>query len=924
MTYPLSPLVELYLDGAWTDITTDGSGNSQVYQRDDIVMRWGRANEEAAPAPSTMTLTLNNRNGKFSPRNPTGAYYGKIGRNTKIRTRLGTKDAALALPGLLESYTSTPDVAALDITGDIDIRLECDHDSWRLGSGELLGIARKYVLTGDQRSWAWWLTEDGELRFRWSPDGTLTNAITITSTAAVPEDSGHIAIRVTLDVNNGAAGNDVKFYTASTTAGPWTQLGATVTTAGVTSIFSSTSDVEIGNTHRADSQGVTTDPFPGSVYDFELLNGIASSAVANANFSDREAGDTTWTDSPGRVWTIHGAAGITDSSVCFAGEVSSWPSRWDISGNDVWVPIEASGIRRRLGQGDALRSAMYRGMTGDNITAPVGYWPCEDGAEATTLGSGIAGHPPLSVSGEVDVAAYSDAPASDAIPTLTTGNLLGSVPGYTASNYWRFIAFVNIPDTISTDTRIFRINTNGSAHQWSLTITTLGQLRLRAYDSDGTEILNSLMGFDILGSTGLIWLYLAQNGSNIDHETGFMASDEETAGIATGTLNSYTKGSVTTFGLGRYLTGDLNGMAVGHVTVLNTSEFWGEIESFARAWAGETSAERVARLCAEEDVPVRLTGDYSRSQVVGPQRIGSLLTLLDETATVDQGILTDDRDALRLLYRSGESLYNQDVALTINYASGQVAGSLEPVEDDSLTRNDVTAERPQGSTARAVLEDGALSVQSPPDGVGRYSDTKTVNVYADGKVQYQADWALHLGTVDEARYPNIGVNLARDTSLSTAARAVYPGDRIKVTNPPAWLPPDTIDQIVQGAVETLNRYKHSIVYNCTPASPWSVAVADDTTLGRADTEDSTTTASFVSGTGTSLSVATNAGPLWTTDAAEFPFDILVSGAVLRVTAISGAASPQTFTISTTVVNGVAKTIPSGSDVRLAQPAIAAL
>ena len=41
------------------------------------------------------------------------------------------------------------------------------------------------------------------------------------------------------------------------------------------------------------------------------------------------------------------------------GEVSSWPSTWDLSGSDVWVPVTASGILRRLGQGASPLQSPY-------------------------------------------------------------------------------------------------------------------------------------------------------------------------------------------------------------------------------------------------------------------------------------------------------------------------------------------------------------------------------------------------------------------------------------------------------------------------------------------------------------------------------------------------------------------------------------
>ena len=66
----------------------------------------------------------------------------------------------------------------------------------------------------------------GFLQLQW----VRTSAtITRTSTAAIP--AGHTAFRATLDVDNGAAGHTVVFYTAANWGDPWVQLGATVVTA---------------------------------------------------------------------------------------------------------------------------------------------------------------------------------------------------------------------------------------------------------------------------------------------------------------------------------------------------------------------------------------------------------------------------------------------------------------------------------------------------------------------------------------------------------------------------------------------------------------------------------------------------------------------------------------------------------------------
>ncbi|MFF2960481.1 hypothetical protein ACFVT1_16555 [Streptomyces sp. NPDC057963] len=70
-------------------------------------------------------------------------------------------------------------------------------------------------------------------------------------------------------------------------------------------------------------------------------------------------------------------------------------------------------------------------------------------------------------------------------------------------------------------------------------------------------------------------------------------------------------------------------------------------------------------------------------------------------------------------------------------------------------------------------------------------------------------------------------------------------------------------------------------------------------------------------------MATTVGRVWTTDSAEMPFDVRLGGEVVTVHSISGATSPQTFTV-TRAVNGIAKAHSSGTDVRLAVPTIVAL
>jgi len=85
-TFPENPLafiVELNLNGTWTDIT------DYVYERDPInITDIGRPNESSTIQAGQCTLTLNNRDGRFTPKNAAGAYYPYIQRNTQIRVHV--------------------------------------------------------------------------------------------------------------------------------------------------------------------------------------------------------------------------------------------------------------------------------------------------------------------------------------------------------------------------------------------------------------------------------------------------------------------------------------------------------------------------------------------------------------------------------------------------------------------------------------------------------------------------------------------------------------------------------------------------------------------------------------------------------------------------------------------------------------------
>jgi len=200
----------------------------------------------------------------------------------------------LSLPGTAGNYASSPDAAPLDIVGDIDLRKEVSVDDY---TSSLQTFISKYQQTGNQRSYLFDNTATGFFRLVWSTDGTLVFVATSTVAPNFVDGSRHF-VRVTMDVDNGAAGRDIKFYTSDDGVN-WTQLGATVTQAGVTSINNSTANINIG-THDES----TTAFLSGKAYRAQVLNGIDGPLVFDARFAQQVAGTLSFKESSTNAATV--------------------------------------------------------------------------------------------------------------------------------------------------------------------------------------------------------------------------------------------------------------------------------------------------------------------------------------------------------------------------------------------------------------------------------------------------------------------------------------------------------------------------------------------------------------------------------------------------------------------------------------------
>lgn len=825
--FPLGTRVELKLGDEWTDIT------GRVYARDPISITRGKSPDATSNDPVSCRFTLDNRDDRFSMRNPMGPYYGLLRRNIPVRVSLPANDTALLVtydnpiaPGT--SRASAPATASMAVTSSLDVRAEIDADQW--WRGHLVG---KYEPTDGSRDWAFGVT-DGCLVLYWSETGTLDTRVTAQSRSLFDGGPAHRAVRAVLTPDDGAGGLSVSFYTAPTLAGPWTEEH-TVTAAFTSVVHNGPAGIDVGAAQWTDAGGA----LPGRVYGAEVYaNGTL---VASPDFAAQTPGAATFADAQGNAWMVLDDAEITDRDMRFFGEISQWPQSRDVAEADKTIAVTAYGIRRRLDLNTPpLDSVMVREFASPKRSNIVAYWPMEDAAGATAIASAFPEAPAMRVYGAPELATYSDWHSSKPLPKMRTGSFTGDIPAYDSSTgVIQVRLFIDMDTAPSAMTNLFTLQTTTMV--WRVDVGPSGVVQFKALSLDEeTTYMDSgqwAYNLDHYGFVSINFL-IQQNGSNVDAE--FSAIDFQSdevwnqaiplLGVTTETVTGRKIGTAKQITVARDRT--LGDVAVGHLAIANTIAAFANTGGALNTWNGEMAEERFWRLSREDGIPVRTNNhggavNYVNGHKLGDQVSDSWLSIVDEAEAADLGILTESRRELGFLYRNRQSLVNQAATVSLDYNAKQIAGTLEPVDDDQALTNDVTVSRSDGGSARAQDTTSPLSVLAPPGGVGPYATQEEISAQSDEWLPSQAAFRLRLGTVDEARYPTLDVNLHApgvSDELARAVRRVDIGDRVDIVNPDAWTP--SVAQIVTGYTETLQVVTHSFTFNLRPYAPWTAGVVD--------------------------------------------------------------------------------------------------
>jgi hypothetical protein len=631
-----------------------------------------------------------------------------------------------------------------------------------------------------------------------------------------------------------------------------------------------------------------------------------------------------------RQWTpirisLNPGTGMVERFVVFADEIRPvWPS-----GNEGYAEVEvtARGRLTQLGQGsEPFRSALRRSYDND-ATPPVAYWPLEGGADSPTAYDVIAGIPSVvggfagtvGSAGAPKFGATSIGPGSGPVASIAGGwNLDLNMPASVAATgtvayQWTTTFGTTVRSGTYTTCGIRQSPAFAARHlAWNVYAHDTGLVELKVVEADvsfatlaGPTLLLAHAGpqnmFD-----GLPRLYqlnlVASGGTNV---VWTLYQNDELLGTGTHTPSFAGAMNAAPFRAAGFSTADASAVAaLGHVGVY-THDLAADRYAALTGHVGELATDRMARLGAEESVPVAVTG--VSAALMGPQGTGTLVAQWRECEQVDGGLLYDGFAAgVQYITADGRCSLAATVALDVDRQ--QVKLPFQPVENSQRRRNKWTVSRLNGGLSETFVDDAAVTA----DGGVTLPDSATLNVATDAVLLDEAAWRTNLSTVDEMRVPGIVLQLIDRPELWTPWLTMRPGLRMTAIHLPAQYPPGMLDMALEGAAEDWDAVSWRAESNTGPYAPWRVAVfAADTGdvgefVGRADTDGSVLSAA-VTATATTALVRDTTGamwaltPPWTETADDFPLDVGCLGQQNRVSSIGPP-----------VLDAFARTVAAGS------------
>lgn len=616
-----------------------------------------------------------------------------------------------------------------------------------------------------------------------------------------------------------------------------------------------------------------------------------------------------------------------DSTTITTAEASSWKPDATIEHEPgarlgrASVALTAEGLLRRLGRWtDPIRSPMTRHVI-SYTTSLLGFWPLEDASTASSL----AQLGPITAfdgtfSGPVALASDDGAGGTGRLLKLAAATAINGRFAPSSGNGWQFSFVMKLAAIPVGGFLTMMAIVDGAGRSWYWQVDP-GGFKVRIEDSDGVLISETVVSFGT-GVTPTTYLrYLLKvtvSGGTVSYYFSWYPQDGAYIYSSGGTFASASAPRPVRWRVSS--TAHTEGAAYGQVFATSDTalDLLGSfsLQSFD-GFLGETTWGRINRLMNEESLTLTVYGDTDRADLMGRQKPGVFLDLLEDAVRTDGGLLYDSINSVGLNFRMRNHIAGTPPVLTLDRL-GDVSPPFRKVIDDIRAGNDVTVTNWDGTETRVELTSGRLSTLPPPNGVGRYKESLDVSFLDPAMLQQRGNLQLVVNTLDRPRYPIVTVDLLANPGLRSAITALRPGDLIEVVNVEA----SPVLLLVMSIARSGNDTRDTATLNCVPGEVYLAGEYDSTDFAY-DARTTTLNAGVTSSATTLVFTSTDRNDVWSSTSA---FDVVLAGEVIGVP-IGGMGAQtgtgpylQTATGVTRGKNGISKAQLAGAPIHVANPA----
>jgi hypothetical protein len=806
----------------WTDVTAD------VLSFDDARGRQKQLDRFEAGTGST---DLRNDDRKYDPLYADGQFFGNLLPMRRWRIRGQYQDPrplAARLDGSSGTSLSAAYLAAFQVTGDLDVRVRVRAADYTPGGIQVLASH----WTSSNQNWQFQLLTGGTLQALYSTTGS--NSVAKTSTATLASvgiiDGRLVWLRLTQDVDNGSAQNEVKFWYSTddvedSADATFTQLGSTVTTAGAITRFASTAILRLGIQDNGDLR------LTGDIWRVQLYNGIAGTLVADFDPDDcRSTSLTSFTSTTGETWTRNGAtswlARAPINSSRFLGYAESYTQGYDLANTRATCRVNLVDSFKILALTKPASTWLLAVQTG----MPFAWYRLSETSGSTMADSSAhsrsgsyTGTPTYGATGLV---------ANDTDKAITfSGTQYGTVTSFTpdTSKHLQFIvAFSTSSNTIN----LFSLVDSAGRVVLDASVNASGNLVVRSKQGSDDRLATTTSTYNG-GTTHLLHVYdfhlVGDTYTTLFAVNGAIPTTTSSSGSAISGTASRLYVGTRNAGTQNY-TGTLDEMVVHEYDTV-TADYAALYATFASPLNGDTSGERIDNVLdligwptTERDI------DTGSATLQSANLSGSVLDHLQLVAASEVGALFQAGDG-RLTFIERDAIAATDSVCTFSDQSDGVRfRDLSFSYDDAVIRNSITAQRTGGSAVVLEDEDSIASYM-------RRSYSATDLLYDDDdQTRGYASWVLGLYAHPAMRAEVVKLVPARDpTVIYPAVFGLEIGDRVTVERTPQGVGDEIVQPcIVEGIREHADMsgvYEVELVVSGRTSVTWVLGDAEASILG---------------------------------------------------------------------------------------------